>query len=195
MHRLEFLINNMKDGRVLDVGNLAKSGKVHKMLIEKFPSSEIHGIDHVDQNKLGIRFPNQKIGILETADYPENYFDLIYIGEVIEHTWEPKKMIDSCYKILKVGGRIVLDTPNIYSMSRMIRYFFTGKDIILGDPEHKIFFSRAMLENILESSGFRIIDLKSEVNFDTKRLKFSLPNFGSFKFMGECLLVCAEKIK
>ena len=193
MHRLEFLFQNIKPGVILDVGNLEKRGVIHQRIITSYPSSEVHGLDLVNQQTLGLNFNRQKICSFEQMDYPDNFFDTVYLGEVIEHTWKSKQVLDDCYRIMKSGGQLILDTPNVYSLSRMIRFCLTGKDLILGNPEHKIFFSRAMLENLLAQSGFKIKVLTSEINFVTMRLKFKLPNFGPFKYMGECLMVLAEK--
>ena len=193
MHRLEFLKANIKPGTILDVGNLDKNGAIHASLIKQFPTSTFYGLDILDQKDLGVHFDNQKVGSFENIDYPENTFDTIYIGEVIEHTWRPYDVIAACYKTLKPGGRLILDTPNVYSLSRMVRFFMTGMDIILGNAQHKIFFSPAMLDNLLKTAGFTVTKIESEVNFDTRRLKCKLPNVGSFKMMGECLLVLAEK--
>lgn len=193
MHRLEFLFQNIKQGIILDVGNLDKLGAIHQRIINEHPSSEVHGLDIVNQQTLGVNFNHQKIGSFERMDYADNFFDTIYLGEVIEHTWKPKQVLDNCYRILKQGGVLILDTPNVYSLSRMVRFCLTGKDIILGNSDHKIFFSRAMLENLLTQSGFKIKILTSEINFVTMHLKFKLPNFGPFKYMGECLMILAEK--
>ena len=193
MHRLDFLTSYLKGKRILDIGNLANGGVVHQMLIDRFTNSEFFGLDVVDQQSCGLSFKNQSIGSIEQNSYAADFFDCIYMGEVLEHTWKPKDMTDACYRILKKGGILILDTPNVYSLSRMIRYMMTGKDIILGDPDHKIFYSRAMLEHLLASSGFLIEQITSEMNFDTRKLKFALPHIGAFRYMGECLLVLARK--
>lgn len=198
--RLKFLFRKLSEFhadrermRILDVGNLEARGKIHTLLGELFPPAELNGLDTVDQSSLGLSFPHQTIGSFEEMPYPDNFFDVVYIGEVIEHTWVPKQVIERCHAVLKDGGHLILDTPNIYSLSRMIRYMLTGKDIILGNPDHKLFFSRAMLEHLLQSSGFRIIELTTETNFVTRRAKFRLPHVGTFPYMGECLMVLARK--
>lgn len=193
MNRLEFLFTHAKPGRFLDIGNMEKGGRIHQQIIDKFSGSEIHGVDIVDQTTLGLNFPNQKIGSFEALEYPDNFFDTIYMGEVLEHTWKPKLVLDECFKVLKPGGRLIFDTPNVYSLSRMIRYFFTGKDITLGNPDHKIFFSKAMIDALLDQVGFKDRIIATEVNFDTMTLKCKLPPFGPFLVMGECLIVMAEK--
>lgn len=194
MRRLDFLLKNIKPGKILDIGNLDKQGKIHEIIIEKFPESEIHGIDILDQQSLGLNFPNQKIGKIEEFEYPENYFDTVYMGQVLEHSWTPKQLIDKIYKIIRPGGVLVMDMPNVYSLSRILRYVVTGKDIILGNEEHKIFYSRAMIENLVLSSGFVIKEIKTENVFAFKGKLFPFPRIGRLRDYGECLMVLAQKI-
>lgn len=200
MNRIDFLFKQFDERltdaqtmRLLDIGNLDNQAKIHKDILKRFPMSEIHGLDIVDQKSLGLNFAHQHTGSFEEMDFPDNYFDAIYMGEVLEHTWKPKQVMDRCAAILKKGGIIILDTPNVYSLSRMIRYLFTGKDIILGNPQHTIFYSHAMLENLMEKSGFTVNIISTEVNFDTRTIKSKLPNIGTFKFMGECLVAVGTK--
>jgi len=194
MTRLDFLFKHLKTGRILDIGNISGQGKIHKKIIDRFPAAEIYGLDVVDQKQSGLDFKNQSIGQAENLPYEENFFDFIYMGEVLEHSWEPKKIMEECGRVLKTGGLLILDLPNIYSLSRMIRYFFKGRDIILGDPDHKIFYSRAMLENLLEKSGFGLVEISTDRQCTVKGREFFLPNFCSFKFLGEHLMIAGKKL-
>lgn len=193
MKRLDFLIKNIKPGKILDVGNLDKQGKIHKILMEKFPESEIYGLDILDQEKLGIHFSNQKTGNIETADFTNTFFDSVYIGQVLEHSWKPKDLLDSVHRILKPEGLLIIDVPHVYSLSRIFRYLITGKDVILGNPDHKIFYSKAMLENLLNASKFKIKVMTTENVFTFKGKIFPFPYFWRLKDCGECLMVLAQK--
>lgn len=193
MKRLNFLLKNIKPGRILDVGNLDKQGKIHKILTEKMQGSDIYGLDILDQDKLGLSFSNQSIGNIETVDFPDAFFDSIYMGQVLEHSWKPKDILNRIYKMLKLGGVLIIDVPHIYSLSRILRYLVTGKDIILGNPDHKIFYSKAMLENLLGASKFKIKEIVTENSFAFKGKLFSFPYFWRLKDYGECLMVLAQK--
>ncbi len=47
--------------------------------------------------------------------FPENSFDVILFGEIIEHiTFNPVDMWKAIYRILSPGGKIVVTTPNYY---------------------------------------------------------------------------------
>ncbi|MEK7172573.1 MAG: methyltransferase domain-containing protein [Patescibacteria group bacterium] len=191
--RLNFLLEHVSPGKILDVGNLDKNGQIHSLLLKKMTGSEIYGLDILDQREFGLNFPNQKIGSFEDLGYPDNFFDVIYAGEIIEHTWKPKQTMDGFYRVLKQGGILILDTPNVYSLSRILRYLCKGEDVVLGNPEHTMFFSRAMIENLLGSAGFKIETLTTERFTTMKGKSIPLPGISPFGFMGECLLVSAEK--
>jgi len=193
MKRLDFLFKYLKPGKILDVGNLDSQGKIHEILIAKLANCEIYGLDTINQNQFGLNFSNQYQGSFEQMDFADDFFDTVYLGQVFEHTWKPKQALDECYRVLKPGGVLILDTPNVYSLSRILRYLFTGRDIILGNPDHKIFFSRAMLENVLCQSGFKVKIIATERNFAVKGKLLLLPDIPPFNYWGECFLILAEK--
>jgi predicted SAM-dependent methyltransferase len=193
MKRIDFLKKYLKQGNFLDVGNLYSDGARHKMLMKEYPSSKFYGLDVVDQSTVGLTFENQFVGSCTKLPFGDELFDTIYVGQVIEHVWNPKDMVDECFRTLKQGGVFIFDTPNVYSLSRMLRYSVTGKDVIIGNPEHKFFFSFAMLENILLQSGFKKVFMMTENNFAFKGKVYWLPEAKPFTYLGECICVCAIK--
>jgi ubiquinone/menaquinone biosynthesis C-methylase UbiE len=193
MSRIEFLFLHLKPGVILDIGNLGRAKLFHERLIAEFPQSQIHGIDIENQAIYGLHFQNQIVGNAEAMPYQDNYFDAVYMGEVIEHSWAPKQIIDECYRVLKIGGVLILDCPNVYALSRILRFLATGRDIILGSPNHRIFYSRAMMENLLEKSGFQKTEVTADSKCTIKSRSFKLPRFGPFAYLGEHLLAAAWK--
>lgn len=183
--RLEFLFRNLKRGNILDVGNLGSSGYLHRTLIERLSDCEVYGLDLFESNE----FPNQKVGNFEEMPYPNKFFDSIFMGQVFEHTWKPKQVLEECFRILKPCGVLILDTPNVYSLSRIVYFLLKGTDVIRGNPDHKLFYSRAMLTHLLEDSGFQIKEMTTEQTFTRKGITLKMP----FKWLGEILLVAVVK--
>lgn len=173
-----------KKVKILDVGNLGDGEKnIDLEKIIETNGGEYFGLD-INKNlaeKLGIK--NQYIGDLHDLSgvVPDQIFDCIYAGEIIEHSWRPGEMILECARILKDGGLLIIDTPNVFSYINVFRVYFRKKDS-MGDvaeltyneakdnfvalrniekklytqPQHKIFFSPAMLRQILNMHGFKI---------------------------------------
>jgi len=50
--------------------------------------------------------------------------DFIYLGEVIEHLYNPDILLQECSRILKKGGYLLLTTPNLNSWYNRILFLF-----------------------------------------------------------------------
>lgn len=190
---MEFIESNTNI-TVLDIGNLGDGGEIHEYLIEKLGPSNVYGLDIINQEKRGKDYENQFIGAAEDMPFKDQMFDLVYIGEVIEHTWHPLEMIQESRRVLRAGGHLIVDTPNIYSLSRMMRYLVRGKDYILGEPTHKIFFSHAVLENLFDEAGFDIQVITTDNKFTMFGKTFVLLPIGTLNSMGEHLL-CKVQVR
>lgn len=180
--RVEFVKHaiNGRAVRFLDVGNLgdgASTNLTNKQMVEAAGGTYM-GLDSNAELTAKLNLPNQSVGDIHATGLPEGHADMVYLGEVIEHTWEPAKVVRECWRILSANGELVLDTPNPFSVSSLLRYVFQSKDSmgdnraltyhearysfdslrkegnVLLQPQHKIFFSPAMLRQMLETQGF-----------------------------------------
>lgn len=180
--RLGFTLDAVGTARldVLDVGNLGDGDSTSMLLKKKVEENggTYYGLDSNEALTKKMNLPNQVVGDLHRTNFSDNQFDMIYAGEIIEHTWTPAVMIDECRRILKPGGRLVLDTPNVYSLNAIMRFLFKKEDSmgdnrlltyhearnafsdlkgtgqVLMQPQHKIFFTPAMMQQLLETRGF-----------------------------------------
>ena len=48
----------------------------------------------------------------EKLDFPNNFFDIVFQNEVLEHVQDDKKTIEECARVLKPGGKLIIFTPN-----------------------------------------------------------------------------------
>lgn len=171
-----------KSFKILDVGNLGDGDvnvDVRNMIKEG--GGEYWGLDSNFNLAEKLGFKNQLIGDLHNlSNVSDEQFDCIYMGEVIEHTWRPGDMLKECRRILKKDGYLLLDTPNVYNLVSIIRYFLKKEDFmgdskklvyeeardnmenlrsggeLLTQPQHKIFYSPAMLDQLLSMHGFKV---------------------------------------
>lgn len=180
--RLEFVRSAIGDKAVklLDVGNLGDGESTCAILkqdIEK-NGGVYYGLDSNEPLTKKLNLPNQVVGDLHKTAFGDGEFDMIYAGEIIEHTWTPAVMIGECRRILKPGGKLIMDTPNPFSMVSILRFLFRSSDTmgdvrimaymesknafadlkkqgeVLLQPQHKIFFTPAMLQILLHTQGF-----------------------------------------
>gem|GEM_PF-1583510 len=88
----------------------------------------------------------------EALPFRAGAFDLVSFLEVIEHTWSPAASLDETARVLSLGGRLALTTPN-YPMKRLFdlraavrqRSWARLKD----DPTHISPLSAGRLERLL----------------------------------------------
>ncbi|MGH2821768.1 MAG: methyltransferase domain-containing protein, partial [Thermoleophilaceae bacterium] len=52
-----------------------------------------------------------RIGEGRAVTFPDDSFDAVLLGEVLEHQLEPRKLLDEATRVLRPGGRLVITTP------------------------------------------------------------------------------------
>jgi len=91
-------------------------------------------------------------GTLEKAALEEESADQVTMQHVIEHLSDPIAYVKECHRILKKGGRLVIYTPNLYSLGHRI---FRESWLHLDPPRHLHLFSPMSLQSALEKSPFK----------------------------------------
>ena len=207
--RLQFVREAIgsKPVTLLDVGNLGDGESTCAILkndVEK-NGGTYYGLDSNEPLTRKLHLSNQVVGDLHHTEFSDGQFDMIYAGEIIEHTWTPAVMIGECRRILKQGGLLVLDTPNPYSIANILRFLFKREDSmgdnrelvyheaanafeklknsgqVLMQPQHKIFFTPAMLKQLFETQGFVLESIgctKKPRNIMYRLLLFVFPHTG-----------------
>lgn len=75
------------------------------------------------------------------------------MSHVIEHLIDPIATLQTCRRILKTGGRIVIVTPNVESL---MHCHFQSSWIHLDPPRHIYLFSLRTLSELVQRAGFKI---------------------------------------
>ncbi len=91
-------------------------------------------------------------GTLEQARYPDIFFDVICLTDVLEHLKEPLKTLQEVNRILKPGGFIFVISPDTNSLSKKI----LGTNWFQYKYEHLFYFNKKSFRFIMEEAGFEI---------------------------------------
>jgi SAM-dependent methyltransferase len=151
----------VKGPKVLDVGctgHFVAVGSphwLHGRLREKFPS--VNGIDISEENAGILRangFDNIHVQSAESFELSER-FDTIVAGELIEHLANPGLFLQQAKKHLKPGGRVVLTTPNAFSLL-FIAYALFKYPRTCENLQHTCWFCPQTMKELVERSGFKI---------------------------------------
>jgi 2-polyprenyl-3-methyl-5-hydroxy-6-metoxy-1,4-benzoquinol methylase len=141
--------------RVLDLG--CRYGALTEFYAE---GNEVVGVD-IDREAL--EHAKARLGI-ETAwadlDEPLAFedasFDVVVIGELLEHIREPQRLIDEAERVLRPGGTLVGSTPNGFRLKNRVR-FLRGRHPEV-DPTHLHLFSPGDVRTLL--AGFDDAELR-----------------------------------
>ena len=146
-----------KLGKLLDVG--IGTGLFLKIAREhgwKVIGVDVSSYSVNKAKKYGFEVYKEELG---TIPFGNNFFDVVNMRHSIEHVENPKKVLTEAYKILKPGGVICIATPNSFGIHARI----FGKDWPhLSLPYHLHFFSKKSLSTLVESIGFKVLQLKTE---------------------------------
>ncbi|MEO5616780.1 MAG: class I SAM-dependent methyltransferase [Candidatus Eisenbacteria bacterium] len=100
-------------------------------------------------------------GDLESARYPDASFDLVYMGDVLEHVPDCQAALRQVARVLVPGGIFFLRGPiTTNSLARELAltlYGTLGRTIVLKEPPYHLWeFTPATLRALLERAGLRV---------------------------------------
>jgi len=168
---------------VLDIGcNTGRGGKVLKELDSNL---RIHGLDAVKDrlDRLPMDVYESGIhGFSTRIPSDDSSYDVIVAGEFIEHIYhvDVDQTLGEIFRVLKLGGRLLLTTPNPEDIKRKWR----GKSILGGSHVSQHFPDMLALK--LRMSGFSRVKIEGSGKV-TRYLgsKFPLFVYGSYLAMGD----------
>ena len=91
-------------------------------------------------------------GTVFDVPYPEGSFDVVTLWDVIEHTPDPRAMLERCHALLRPGGILVVNYPDIGSwIARAL-----GQRWLFLTSVHLYYFTRETMRKMLETTGFEV---------------------------------------
>lgn len=100
-------------------------------------------------------------GDIEQFYDKERLFDVITMNHVIEHVHDPLAVLKACHRLLKPGGQLWLETPNIDSFGHL-QYGRNWRG--LEPPRHLLLFNQRSLLTALLAAGFTSVERKGGKN-------------------------------
>lgn len=101
-------------------------------------------------------------------------YDVIIFADVLEHLRNPPLVLDRCYALLSETGRIIISVPNIAHWtvrSDLLKGKFEYASCGLLDNTHLRFFTKKSLFRMVETSGFRVCEMKfTRMNYPADKI-------------------------
>ncbi len=160
---LKLIDRYSKKGRLLDVG----CGKGEFLKVAKNRGWDSYGLE---PSKNFARVSAEKCGLeirpvlLKDAKYPDSFFDVVTLNMVLEHVDNPRDILSEIRRILKKGGLLFIEVPNMDSLMLKAATLYLklmGKEWSpllspLHYPFHAYGYNAMSLRRLLQTEGFKI---------------------------------------
>ena len=154
-------------GYFLDIAH-TKGWKTYGSEISKFACAESSRRGHIMHNDSLLNYDGKTL------------FSVVTMWDVFEHVEDPIGYLNKAYSMLESGGILAINTIDTQSLWARI---WGKKWNMIIPPEHLFYYSKQILNHILQKSGFEIIT--------NKRLtkKFSLAYIFNTLYMWQGLII------
>ena len=143
-------------GRILDIGTAAGTF---------LAAAQKRGwkVEGCEPNRWMAAWGSKQFGIdirpgeIFAQTYEPGSFDVVTLWDVIEHTPDPASVIEKCCELLKPGGLLIVNYPDIGSwIARAM-----GRRWPFLSSVHLFYFTRRTMRTFLERHGFSVIEMRA----------------------------------
>ncbi len=181
MSRVDEVLRWVQGPKILDIGctghklEVGSKEWVFGRLTKGFPN--VIGIDISEENisKLkSLGFSNVYVQDAQSFQFEEK-FSTIVAGELIEHLSNPGLFIQNSINHLAGGGRLIITTPNPFSLLNSFYAYFKYPKTCQND-EHTCWFCPQTISTLVSRYGLNIVyfDLVSDYRNDDESIKYRL---------------------
>ena len=148
----KYLKKNESNDSVLDVG--CGNPSFLKLLNQKV-SVNCTGIDFSDSGWKEVNYQDITLMKVAIEDFKtSSLFDVITLWHYLEHDYNPNQTIETLYKYLKPGGKLIIEVPDYKSWSAKIqKSHWQGWH----SPRHLSLFSKKSFDQLFETDKWCII--------------------------------------
>lgn len=160
--RLRQIAPYKTSGRALDIG----CGPGYFLAAAQKAGFDPYGLDPSDyivaqaQKTWGDRV---KLGLIESADYAPESFDLVVAFDTFEHIYDPQKFLAAICRVLKPGGILAITTPDPTSALAKV----SGKNwVSFKLPEHVFYWSPDTIRKVL-ADDYEVLEVRRAGQYAT----------------------------
>ena len=121
---IEILSNEIRhkgfNPKILDLG--CGDGEISQKILKL--GFDVYGIDLISSIAKKAKKKGIKVSVGDISGYfpfRDDYFDIVFAGEIIEHLFDTKKFLSETCRVLKKGGIFLVTTPNLAHLPDRLR--------------------------------------------------------------------------
>ena len=162
---IKYIERFVKSGKILDIGTAGGSF----LAVARKRGWQTYG---VEPNKWLCEWAQKNYGLyiqpgtIDSLKYPDNFFDVITLWDVLEHVPNPSEVLQKCHALLKPGGFIYINYPDYNSYAARL---MKSKWIFLLSV-HIYYFTRSTIAKMLEKTGYQTLGYRT--HFQTLNLGY-----------------------
>ena len=202
MPLLELIPLENRNGSILEIG--AGAGDTLIYAKKNGYAKTIYGVELVeikDSTQQSDKFEQFDIGNIENMklSYSDEKFDVIIMGDVLEHLVDPYKIVFNLKKYLKKDGVFIASIPNVRNLKTFKNIYLRGTfkydDEGIFDRTHLRFFTKKNMIDLFEDNGYKVKKVKSNLSFKKGSVAFkNKVTFGVFEeFLSKQYFIVAKK--
>ena len=125
-------------------------------------TANLYGIE-INKNAANIAkmFANVSSADIENGDLPYErlFFDYVIFGDVLEHLYNPQKVLENIKPYLKEDGKIIASIPNIQHwtiIEELLNGYWTYTKAGILDETHLRFFTQTEITKMFDEAGYNV---------------------------------------
>jgi SAM-dependent methyltransferase len=159
--RCRYIARQASGRRVLDVGvveHFAEASRRGEWLHEhvRRAASRCLGVDVLEDGVRDLRERGYDVVCADVAQAPlDGIFDLIVMGDVIEHVGNPGALVKNAALMLAEGGRLLFTTPNPWYLNPILKNVFDGQPFT-DSADHVMWFDPSTIAEMGQRAGLAL---------------------------------------
>jgi SAM-dependent methyltransferase len=147
-------------GKVLDIG----CGTGDRLDVFRSVGFETYGVETSDSAEYAKEHLKLNVikGDLFSAHFPDHFFDMVTLYNVLEHTHNPTRVSEEVQRILKDDGFLIIQVPNKDSLQYKI---FKKRWAAVDVPRDLYYFQTETLGSLLKKAGFKVMEIDHFMNW------------------------------